>query len=61
MKQADIKKLSTEDIKGKLVELKAEYGKLKLVHKINPIESPIQIRDLRRTIARLETELTNKQ
>lgn len=61
MKQADIKQLSVEDIKGKLAELRANYSKLKLAHKISPIENPIQIRDLRRTIARLETELTNKQ
>ena len=60
-KQAEIKNLSVEDIKAKLVELRATYSKTKLAHKISPIENPIQIRDLRRTIARLETELTNKQ
>ena len=53
--------LSVEDIKAKLVELRATYSKTRLAHKISPVENPIQIRDLRRTIARLETELTNKQ
>ncbi|MFN4074492.1 MAG: 50S ribosomal protein L29 [Cloacibacterium sp.] len=61
MKQAEIKNLSKEDIKAKLVEVRATYNKTKLAHRISPIENPIQIRDLRRTIARLETELTNKQ
>ncbi|CEJ68426.1 MULTISPECIES: 50S ribosomal protein L29 [Chryseobacterium] len=61
MKQADIKNLSAGDIQAKLAELKAQYSKLKLAHKISPIENPIQIRDLRRTIARLNTELTTKQ
>lgn len=61
MKQVDIKKLQLEDIKEKVKEVKAKYTKLKLAHKITPIENPIQIRSLRRTIARLETELTNKQ
>ncbi|ADQ82058.1 50S ribosomal protein L29 [Riemerella anatipestifer] len=61
MKKAEIKNLSVEDLKSKLVEVKATYGKLKLAHRISPIENPIQIRDLRKTIARLETELTNKQ
>ncbi|KPE50358.1 MULTISPECIES: 50S ribosomal protein L29 [Chryseobacterium] len=61
MKQADIKNLSAGDIQAKLAELKAQYSKLKLAHKISPIENPIQIKDLRRTIARLNTELTNKQ
>ena len=61
MKQADIKNLSTGDIQAKLAELKTQYSKLKLAHKISPIENPIQIRDLRRSIARLNTELTTKQ
>ena len=61
MKQAEIKNLSVEDIKAKLVELRDTYSKTRLAHKIRPVENPIQIRDLRRTIARLETELTNKQ
>lgn len=61
MKKADIKNLSAGDIKNQLASLKADYTKMKLAHRISPIENPIQIRDLRRTIARLETELTNKQ
>lgn len=61
MKKADIKNLSAGDIKNQLAALKADYTKTKLAHRISPIENPISIRDLRRTIARLETELTNKQ
>ena len=61
MKQAEIKNLSVEDIKAKLVELRATYSKKRLAPQIRQVENPIQIRDLRRTIARLETELTNKQ
>ena len=61
MNKADIKNLSAGDLQNKLVELQAEYTKLTLAHKISPVENPIQIRDLRRTIARVKTELTNKQ
>ncbi len=61
MNKADIKNLSAGDLQNKLAELKAEYSKLKLAHKISPVENPIQIRDLRRTIARINTELTAKQ
>lgn len=61
MKNTEIKNLSAADIQNKLTEAKAEYTKLKLAHKISPIENPIQIKDLRRAIARLNTELTNKQ
>lgn len=61
MKKADIKNLSAGDIQAQLTEAKSQYSKLKLAHAISPIENPIQIRDLRKTIARLNTELTNKQ
>ena len=61
MKKADIKNLSAGDILNKLAEVKADFNKMKLAHAISPIENPIQIRDMRKTIARLETELTLKQ
>ncbi|TDX84153.1 50S ribosomal protein L29 [Epilithonimonas xixisoli] len=61
MKNADIKNLSKEDLINQLAEAQANYSKLKLAHRISPVENPIQIRDLRRSIARLNTELTNKQ
>ncbi|MCS3530996.1 50S ribosomal protein L29 [Chryseobacterium sp. JUb7] len=61
MKTADIKNLSAEDIQAQLADAKAQYSKMKLAHKISPLENPIQIRDLRKAIARLNTELTNKQ
>ncbi|EKB57033.1 50S ribosomal protein L29 [Bergeyella zoohelcum] len=61
MKNAEIKNLSTGDLQNKLTEAKAEYTKLRLAHRISPIENPIQIRDLRKTIARLNTELKAKQ
>ena len=61
MKKADIKNLSAGDIQNRLAEAKADLQKLKLSHRISPIENPSQIRDLRKTIARLETELTLKQ
>ena len=61
MKKADIKNISAEDIQIKLAETRSDFNKLKLSHSISPIENPIQIRDMRKTIARLETELTLKQ
>lgn len=61
MKNADIKNLSAEDLQTKLAETQADFNKIKITHKISPLENPIQIKDLRRTIARLQTELSNKQ
>ncbi|MCB9425556.1 MAG: 50S ribosomal protein L29 [Flavobacteriales bacterium] len=60
MKQSEIKGLSTADLKSKLEELKGNYASLKLAHGISPIENPLQLRTIRRTVARLSTELATR-
>ena len=46
------------DIKIPLIKLC--LTKLKLNHTVAPIENPIKIRDTRKTVARLATELTER-
>lgn len=60
MKQKEIKDLSVNEIKERLKEEKGQLDKLKLNHSVSPIENPLTIRSTRRTIARLETELTKR-
>ena len=60
MKQSEIKELSVEDLQDKLALLKKSYTDLKLTHGISPLENPLELRKLRRTIARLATELTKR-
>jgi len=61
MKQSEIKKLSTAELQDKLGETKKSYTDLKMAHAISPLENPIQLRNVRRTVARIATELTNRQ
>lgn len=60
MKASEIRELTVEDIKAKLEETLMSYEKLKLNHKMSSIENPIELRNMRKTIARLNTELTSK-
>ena len=60
MKNKDIVALSTAELEAKIKEGKAEAVKLKLNHSISPIENPIKIRDSRKAVARLATELTKR-
>jgi large subunit ribosomal protein L29 len=55
MKQTEIEKLSLEDITDKLEEFKKKLSDLRMSHSISPLENPIQIRDVRRTVSRLLT------
>ncbi|MGB0980844.1 MAG: 50S ribosomal protein L29 [Winogradskyella sp.] len=60
MKQSEIKKLSTAELQEKLSETKKSYTDLKMAHAISPLDNPIQLRVARRTVARVATELTNR-
>ncbi|WP_203258117.1 50S ribosomal protein L29 [Hyunsoonleella ulvae] len=61
MKQSEIKELSVAELQEKLGEVKKSYSDLKLSHAISPLENPIQLRSLRRTVARIATELTKRE
>ena len=61
MNQQEITKLSVEDLRGKISEFSEKMTKMKLSHSVSPLENPLQIRSLRKTIARLSTELTKRE
>ncbi|SNR17069.1 MULTISPECIES: 50S ribosomal protein L29 [Tenacibaculum] len=61
MKQSEVKELSTADLQGKLGALKKNYTDLKMAHAITPLENPLQLKTLRRTVARIATELTKRE
>jgi large subunit ribosomal protein L29 len=60
MENRDIVALSTEELQQKVREEKVSLNKLKLTHSTSPIENPIKIRDTRKVVARLSTELTKR-
>jgi large subunit ribosomal protein L29 len=60
MKQSEIIRLSAAELQEKLIQLKKTYADLKNAHVVSPIENPLQIRALRRSVARVTTELTKK-
>lgn len=61
MKQLEIKNLSAAELQEKLSELKRTYAELKTAHTISPIENPLQIRTIRRAVARVATEITKRE
>ena len=60
MKNKDIVALSTAELQEKIKEEKSMLTKLKLNHTVAPIENPIKIRDTRKEVARLATEITKR-
>ncbi|RDB03049.1 50S ribosomal protein L29 [Runella aurantiaca] len=60
MKNSEIKALTVEQLKQTLIEEQDRLLKLKFAHAVSPIENPMRIRNTRRLIARLMTELSAK-
>jgi large subunit ribosomal protein L29 len=61
MKQEEIKELSTADLIERLEEETSRYTKTKLHHAVSPIENVQTIKENRKTIARLNTEIRKRQ
>ena len=63
-KTVDFKKsiqgLSVEDLKARIKEDELRLKKLEFAHALSPLENPMSIRNLRREVARLKTELKKK-
>lgn len=55
-----LKDLNEQDLKARIQEDELRLKKLEFAHAISPLESPITIRNLRRDVARLKTELKKR-
>lgn len=61
MKKEEIKEMATADLQARLVEMEKDYRQLTINHAISPIDSPAKITADRRTIARVKTELRQRE
>jgi large subunit ribosomal protein L29 len=59
--QKSIHGMNEQDLKAKINEDELRLKKLQFAHAISPLENPMTIRNLRRDIARLKTELKKKE
>ena len=56
-----LKDISEPDLKARIQEDEMRLKKLEFAHAISPLENPMSIRDLRKDVARLKTELRKRQ
>lgn len=61
MKKAEIKELNAKDLQERVQTEKAEYVKMKLDHAISPAENTSKLREVRKGIARMITELRQRE
>jgi large subunit ribosomal protein L29 len=61
MKTTEIRELTTAEITERIDNAKEELIRMRLNHAVNPLDNPMKIRFARKNIARLNTELRNRQ
>ena len=61
MKASEIENLSLEELKDKLTDYQKQLMDLKMNHAVSPLENPLQIKMVRRTISKLLTAATARQ
>jgi large subunit ribosomal protein L29 len=60
-KKVDIKAFSEEELKSNITSERENLRRLKFGHAISPIENPMKIREAKKVVARLNTELRARQ
>lgn len=59
-KKEDLKEMHVDSLKGRIAEDQLRLKKMQFAHAMTPLENPMMIRGLRRSIARLQTELSSR-
>ena len=61
MKIAEIRELSTKELLERVDAEAASYAQKRINHSISPMENPSQLRKQRKLIARMKTELRQRE
>ena len=61
MKITEVKSLETKELIEKIENAETALAKMKLNHQITPLENPSLIKSARRDIARMKTELHQRE
>ncbi|MGB3778589.1 MAG: 50S ribosomal protein L29 [Tunicatimonas sp.] len=61
MKNSEIRSMSDSELRERIQTEQESLTKLRFSHAVTPIENPSRIRVMRKTVARLKTELRAKE
>ena len=60
-KYQELQEINDNDLKETLAETETAYQKLTFDHAIRGLDNPLELRDLRRDVARLKTEIRRRE
>ena len=60
MKPSEIKELTVKEIEERIDSEQGHLTQLKLNHAVSPLDNPMKIRETKKNVARLKTELSKR-
>ena len=60
-KHTELSQMSVEELQSTLAETKSGYSKLKFDHAVQGLENPMRLKEVKKDIARLATELRSRE
>lgn len=60
-KYIELQNFSTEELQNELNDTVTQYGKMQLDHNVMGLENPLSLREVRRDIARMKSELRRRE
>ncbi len=57
----ELNEMSDDDLRAELVQINVQYQKLRFDHTIKGLDNPVTLKDTRRDIARIRTELRRRE
>lgn len=61
MKYKDIQELTTKELKDLIAEEYISLTKTKIAHTVSPVDNPSKMKEAKKTIAKIKTELKKRQ
>ena len=61
MKNSEIKELTTKELEERIDTEKSHLTRLKLNHAVSPLDNPLKIKEARKNVARMKTELRKRE
>ena len=61
MKNSEIKELTTRELEERIDTEKTHLTRLKLNHAVSPLDNPLKIKEARKNVARMKTELRKRE
>ena len=57
----ELQEFSDVDLYGELESTQAEYQKMRFDHSVKGLDNPLELREMRRDIARIKTEIRRRE